>query len=104
MSGSPQGSEPRSYQVSQIPSCIHIPTSLWRGWVSMASLFRWEKFDLASRLPDGWQEDVAAAARCADVRGFPRTPILSREAGDVSQIRRGRVHADHVQAVLPWLL
>ena len=38
------------------------------------------------------------------MRGFPRTPILSREAGDVSQIRRGRVHADHVQAVLPWLL
>jgi hypothetical protein len=70
----------------------------------MASLFRWEKFDLASRLPDRWQEDVAAAARCADVRGFPRTPILSREAGDVSQIRRGRVHADHVQTVLPWLL
>jgi hypothetical protein len=38
------------------------------------------------------------------VREFPRTPILSREAEDVSQVRRGRVHADQVQADLPWLL
>jgi len=70
----------------------------------MASRFRWTTFDLSSRLPDRWQEDVAAAAGCADVRGFPRTPVLSREAEDVSQIRRGRVHADQVRTVLPWLL
>lgn len=69
----------------------------------MASPFRWTTFDLGSQLPDAWQEDVAAAARCADVRGFSRTPILSREAEGVSQIKRGRVHANQVQAVLPWL-
>jgi hypothetical protein len=70
----------------------------------MASPFRWTTFDLGSRLPEGWREDVAAAVRCADVREFPRTPILSREAEDVSQIRRGRVHADQVRSVVPWLL
>jgi len=70
----------------------------------MASPFRWTTFDLGSRLPDGWREDVAAAVRCADVREFPRTPILSREAENVSQIWRGRVHADQVREVLPWLL
>ena len=70
----------------------------------MASPFRWTTFDLSSRLPNGWREDVDAAARCADVREFPCTPILSREAEGVSQIQRGRVHADQVQAVLPWLL
>ena len=37
------------------------------------------------------------------MREFPRTPILSREAADVSHIRRGRVHADQVQEALPWL-
>jgi hypothetical protein len=69
----------------------------------MASRFKWTTFDVSSRLPDAWREGVAAAARCADVRGFPRTPILSREAEEVSQIRRGRVHAGQVRAVLPWL-
>lgn len=70
----------------------------------MAAPFRWTTFDLSSQLPDRWREDTAAAARSADVREFPRTPILSREAEDVSQVRRGRVHADQVQADLPWLL
>lgn len=70
----------------------------------MASPFGWTTFDVNSRLPRTWQQDVATAARCADVRDFPRTPILSREAEDVSQIPRGRVHADQVRDTLPWLL
>jgi hypothetical protein len=70
----------------------------------MASPFKWTTFDLGSRLPDRWREDVAAAIQCAEMREFPRTPVLSREAEDVWQIPRGRVHAGQVRAVLPWLL
>lgn len=39
----------------------------------------------------------------ANVHEFPRTPILSREASDISHIRRGRVNADQVKKALPWL-
>jgi hypothetical protein len=65
--------------------------------------FHWTTFDLTSRLHAGWQWDLTETAADADVKDFPRTPILSREAAGVSHIRRGRVHADRVQSVLPWL-
>ena len=65
--------------------------------------FRWTTFDLASRLPDGWQHEIHAAAAQADFREFPRTPVLSREADHVVRISRGRVHADQVRHSLPWL-
>ncbi len=65
--------------------------------------FHWTTFDLTSRLPADWQRDIFETAADADVREFPRTPILSREATDVSHILRGRVHAGRVQDVLPWL-
>ena len=65
--------------------------------------FRWTTFDLTSQLPADWQRDLIETAADADVREFPRTPILSREAPDVPYIRRGRVHADRVQDGLPWL-
>ena len=65
--------------------------------------FHWTTFDLTSRLPANWQRDLIETAADADVREFPRTPILSREGADVSHIRRGRVHADQVQNALPWL-
>jgi hypothetical protein len=44
-----------------------------------------------------------ATAADADVRDFPRTPVLTREAADVSHVKRGRVHADQVLRRLPWL-
>jgi hypothetical protein len=66
-------------------------------------VFRWTTFDLASRLPANWRRDIAAAAADTVIREFPRTPILSREAAYISHIRRGRVDADQVQKVLPWL-
>jgi hypothetical protein len=44
-----------------------------------------------------------AMAGNADFRAFPRTPVLTREGTDVKSISRGRVHADHVRAGLPWL-
>jgi hypothetical protein len=66
-------------------------------------VFRWTTFDLASRLPANWRQDIAAAAADTVIREFPRTPILSREATDISHIRRGRVDADQVQKALPWL-
>ncbi len=69
----------------------------------MAPPFSWTTFDLSSQLPAGWQEDVRAAAVSADIREFPRTPILSREAEDVAHIHRGRVHAGQVRLSLPWL-
>jgi hypothetical protein len=69
----------------------------------MASHFSWTTFDLNSQLPANWQEDVRAAAVDADIREFPRTPILSREAEHVAHIPRGRLHAEQVRLSLPWL-
>ena len=65
--------------------------------------FRWTTVDLSRRLPQGWQHDIGAMAAEADFREFPRTPQLSREAGHVERIPRGRVHADQVRTGLPWL-
>jgi hypothetical protein len=65
--------------------------------------FSYTPFDVSDRLPEGWPEDIAAVAAEADFRNFPRTPVLSREACDVVQISRGRVHAAQVQQGLPWL-
>lgn len=60
-------------------------------------------FDVTDQFPEGWQEDISAVAADADFRNFPRTPILSREAADVTHVTRGRVHAVQVQRRLPWL-
>ena len=57
-----------------------------------------------SWLPPGWQRDVAAAAEAAEVRAFPRTPVISRESQEVRQVARGRVHAEQVSYHLPWLV
>lgn len=65
--------------------------------------FRWTTFDVTSRLPEDWQHNINTIAAEADFRDFPCTPVLSREARDVSHITRGRVHADAVQQHLPWL-
>jgi hypothetical protein len=69
----------------------------------MPTGFCWTTFDLASRLPRDWQQEIADAAMGADFRRFPRTPILSRESLEVFYISRGRVHASDVQRNLPWL-
>jgi 2OG-Fe(II) oxygenase superfamily len=69
----------------------------------MPSRFRWTTFDLNDWLPPGWQQDVAAAAEAAEIRAFPRTPVISRESQEVQQITRGRVHAGQVRYHLPWL-
>lgn len=69
----------------------------------MLPRFRWTTFDLNDWLPPGWQQDVAAAAAAAEIREFPRTPVISRESREVQQIARGRVHADQVRYHLPWL-
>ena len=69
----------------------------------MASHFGWTTFDVTSDLPVNWREDIGGAIADADIREFPRTPILSREATDVANIPRGRVHAGQVKRSLPWL-
>ena len=69
----------------------------------MTPPFRWTTFDLTSRLPGDWQQEIAAAAAQADFRAFPRTPILSRESADVRHIPRGRLHATDLRRTLPWL-
>src|ERR1700736_1534891 len=69
----------------------------------MLSRFRWTTFDVNDLLPPGWRQDVAKLAADADFRLFPRTPVVSREATDVSHIPRGRVHADQLRLRLPWL-
>jgi 2OG-Fe(II) oxygenase superfamily len=69
----------------------------------MLSRFRWTTFDVNDLLPRGWQQEVHSLAADAEFRLFPRTPVVSREAADVSQISRGRVHADQVRRRLPWL-
>lgn len=60
-------------------------------------------FDVANQFPEGWQKDIGAVAAEADFRDFPRTPVLSREAADVTHITRGRLDAFQVQQRLPWL-
>lgn len=69
----------------------------------MRADFHWTTFDVTRRLPDGWQQDMETIAADADVRDFPRTPGLSREAAQVEHITRGRVHADQVHRGLRWL-
>jgi hypothetical protein len=64
---------------------------------------RWTEFDVTTRLPPDWQRDIIAVATEAEFRAFPRTPVLSREADQVSHISRGRVHANQVMQHLPWL-
>lgn len=65
--------------------------------------FHWTTFDVAESLPANWQREIVLAAAKAEFRRFPRTPVLSREAPDVSHIARGRLHADQVRSRLPWL-
>jgi hypothetical protein len=69
----------------------------------MPPRFRWTTFDLNDWLPPRWQKDVLAAAATAEIREFPRTPVISRESRDVQQIPRGRVHASEVRDHVPWL-
>jgi hypothetical protein len=69
----------------------------------MPPSFNWTTFDVTSRLPKGWQQDIDAVGAQAEVRDFPRTPVLSREAEQVGHISRGRVHAYQVRQGLPWL-
>ncbi|HEX4610316.1 MAG TPA: 2OG-Fe(II) oxygenase [Urbifossiella sp.] len=69
----------------------------------MLDMFGWATFDVTWILPDGWQRDTLTAADEAEVRPFGRTPVISREADDVQQVVRGRVHADQVATELPWL-
>lgn len=69
----------------------------------MPQEFSYSKRDVTGLLPEGWQKDIGAVAAEADFQAFPRTPILSREAPDVTHIERGRVNADAVMQRLPWL-
>jgi hypothetical protein len=71
--------------------------------VSKVPAFRWTTFDLADQLPDDWTLTVGAAATAAQFGEFPRTPILSREAQEVASVYRGRVRAQQVRELLPWL-
>jgi len=65
--------------------------------------FSWITYDITSDLPGNWQADIRAVAAEADFRDFPCTPVLSREAGNIAHIARGRVYADRVRENLPWL-
>jgi hypothetical protein len=65
--------------------------------------YSWAEFDVGSWLPQGWQKDIETVAAQAEVRLFPRTPVLTREAREVAHVPRGRVHADQVRCGLPWL-
>jgi hypothetical protein len=65
--------------------------------------FHWTTFDVTGYLPHGWQGDIEEISAETDFRDFPRTPILSREAENVTHITRGRIHVDKVQQCLPWL-
>jgi hypothetical protein len=69
----------------------------------MLPTFRWTTFDVTDVLPARWRQDVLNAAANAEVRDFPRTPVISREAAEIRHITRGRVHAGQVIRDLPWL-
>jgi hypothetical protein len=60
-------------------------------------------FDVTSLLPEDWQEDISAVIAETIFRAFRRTPILSREAAEVTHIERGRVHPNTVIKRIPWL-
>jgi hypothetical protein len=69
----------------------------------MLDTLGWATFDVTWILPDGWQQDAVRATAKAEVRPFGRTPVISREAEDVQQVVRGRVHADQLASEMPWL-
>jgi hypothetical protein len=69
----------------------------------MPQRFRWTTFDLNDWLPASWQQDVRTAATHAEVKDFPRTPVVSREGKTVLHVPRGRVHASQVRDHVPWL-
>lgn len=69
----------------------------------MSEGFSWSKFDVTDIFPRSWRQDITEIAAEADFRDYPRTPVLSREAENVTHIRRGRVHAGMVQQRLLWL-
>jgi hypothetical protein len=69
----------------------------------MPARFRWITFDVSDLLPQHWQQEVFAVAIEAEFRDFPRTPVLTREAAEVTAIPRGRAHAPQVRSQLPWL-
>jgi hypothetical protein len=65
--------------------------------------FGWTAFDVTSRLPERWKSDRALVAAATDFTAYPRTPLLSREADQVTHISRGRMPAERVRSALPWL-
>jgi len=69
----------------------------------MSQPFSYWKSDVTSLLPEGWEKEIDAVADSTEFKAFPRTPILSREAPDVTHIERGRVPAETVMDSLPWL-
>jgi len=69
----------------------------------MLQPFSYWKRDVTSLLPEGWEKEIGAVTARAKFKAFPRTPILSREAPDVTHIERGRVVAETVMDRLPWL-
>jgi len=69
----------------------------------MAHDFFWSTFDVNGLLPASWQHDIDSIVPKAVFDDFPRTVFLSREAADVTHVRRGRVYADTVRQGLSWL-
>ena len=82
---------------------VRLVSTLGGAGNSMLDTFGWTTFDVTWILPDGWQRDAMHSADEAEVRPFGRTPLISREADDVQQVVRGRVHADQVASEMPWL-
>jgi hypothetical protein len=69
----------------------------------MLPTFQWTTSDVMGMPPDRWRHQILDAAADAEIRDFPRTPVISREAPGVGHITRGRAHADQVARDLPWL-
>ncbi len=69
----------------------------------MVQRFRWTAFDVTSLLPLDYPDAIKLVAAEADFQDFPPTPVLSREADDITHVTRGRVRAGTVRQRLPWL-
>ena len=69
----------------------------------MVQRFRWTAFDVTSLLPLDYPDAIKLVAAEADFRDFPPTPVLSREAENITHVTRGRVRAGTVRQRLPWL-
>lgn len=68
------------------------------------SLFSWHCFDVSTRLPDGWVDQIVGVAeKRAKSKTLTPTSVTSREGSEVLQLPALTVGGVAVREELPWL-